>query len=874
MKPIKLKIEGVKSFSSIVEIDFKKLLNAGMFGIFGDTGSGKSTMLESIICSLYSSKFKTEYINKRSNFAEVTFTFEIVINGVRTTYEVYRKFVKSGQPKAVLYEYKEGGLKFSIAEKQRQVDEKLEEILGLNCEEFESSIVLPQGKFDKFLTSTRINRIKIMESLFNLQKYGENLKQNIDRLNVKYMREESDYKGKLSVLEDYNLNVLNELKNQFTESANELKLATEKNNKINDYIEKYAIYYNGENRLKELENELKILNEKTPYFKKLKENISKLNDLKNYVELSENLDKNLSEKTKILNELKTLSLSLKNCNLELEVLIKNTEVNSNEIEGKTERLNALKVSAEKISVLNEQVENLYKNLKEISANALNEQSTLNLYELELKKLTSQLESLSLSNDFTSFDIAFKELEKSLTKNATLNEIKSERDFLNELKVLVKEISALNLISTREELLNQIENNFNCVTENVSILTLKELLDKKIELQNKTLKIEGDIRVKQNLISTQQNRLNEHELKSQSLKSEIDALNTKINAISKGENVTLTFEKLACELNALKKNHAESEKLRQNLIEQINEKNVQIASKNARLESLNLQIQNHTEEFNKLKNVVNLSVDDCRKIILETDRQSVINETENHFKKLLLLEEEGKKLLALQKNSAFDSKIYTEYLQKKGEIQQNLLNLTENFAKIKNNYEKTEQKYEYKCIIEKDYNILVKKMQLLTTLSTLVSSRKLLEFIADEYLAEICGLAKKTLFTLSSGKYGLVYDGEFFVTDNLHGGEKRQVSTLSGGETFIVSLSLALALSTEIHQKSMRPIEFFFLDEGFGTLDKKLTETVISCLDKLKNQNFTIGLISHVDELKEAVSARIDVTGATLTSGSTVKISAN
>ena len=156
---------------------------------------------------------------------------------------MYRKFVKTGQSKAVLYQYLDKVNKISIAEKQRQVDDKLCELIGLNCEEFESSIVLPQGRFDKFLNSTRINRIKIMESLFSLQKYGENLKENTDKLNLKYLRQEADIKGKLSMLQDVDENVLKELKTQLEESKKELDIITIKNKKINDYIANYAQFY-------------------------------------------------------------------------------------------------------------------------------------------------------------------------------------------------------------------------------------------------------------------------------------------------------------------------------------------------------------------------------------------------------------------------------------------------------------------------------------------------------------------------------------------------------------------------------------------------------------------------------------------------------
>ncbi|MBQ9081177.1 MAG: hypothetical protein IJY26_00890, partial [Clostridia bacterium] len=98
-----------------------------------------------------------------------------------------------------------------------------------------------------------------------------------------------------------------------------------------------------------------------------------------------------------------------------------------------------------------------------------------------------------------------------------------------------------------------------------------------------------------------------------------------------------------------------------------------------------------------------------------------------------------------------------------------------------------------------------------------------------------------------------------------------VHTLSGGETFLVSLSLALSLSTAIHQKSLRPIEFFFLDEGFGTLDEELVDTVMDSLEKLKNENFCIGIISHVGELKNRLENKITVIKADGEHGSSVRL---
>ena len=148
----------------------------------------------------------------------------------------------------------------------------------------------------------------------------------------------------------------------------------------------------------------------------------------------------------------------------------------------------------------------------------------------------------------------------------------------------------------------------------------------------------------------------------------------------------------------------------------------------------------------------------------------------------------------------------------------------------------------------------------------------MEFVANEYLSDIAVAATGTLLQLTGGRYFIRYESGFFVGDNLCGGDLRSVNTLSGGETFLVSLSLALSLSSAIYAKSLRPIEFFFLDEGFGTLDEKLIDTVMDSLEKLRNSHFSIGLISHVEELKHRIGNKIMVTGAAEGGSSDIQIS--
>jgi exonuclease SbcC len=90
-----------------------------------------------------------------------------------------------------------------------------------------------------------------------------------------------------------------------------------------------------------------------------------------------------------------------------------------------------------------------------------------------------------------------------------------------------------------------------------------------------------------------------------------------------------------------------------------------------------------------------------------------------------------------------------------------------------------------------------------------------------------------------------------------------VTSLSGGETFLTSLSLALALSEQIQLKGQSPLEFFFLDEGFGTLDYDLLDTVIDSLERLSKKERVIGLISHVPELRSRISRRLIVEPPTI-----------
>jgi len=138
-----------------------------------------------------------------------------------------------------------------------------------------------------------------------------------------------------------------------------------------------------------------------------------------------------------------------------------------------------------------------------------------------------------------------------------------------------------------------------------------------------------------------------------------------------------------------------------------------------------------------------------------------------------------------------------------------------------------------------------------------------EFVAEEQLQQVCAAASKRLGELTHDRYVLEVDedGGFVIRDNGNGGVYRPVSSLSGGETFLTSLALALSLSEQIQLRGNVPLQFFFLDEGFGSLDPELLDTVVTALEKLHMRRLAIGVISHVPEMRERLPRRLIVSPA-------------
>ncbi|WP_411347547.1 AAA family ATPase [Paenibacillus sp. WLX2291] len=185
------------------------------------------------------------------------------------------------------------------------------------------------------------------------------------------------------------------------------------------------------------------------------------------------------------------------------------------------------------------------------------------------------------------------------------------------------------------------------------------------------------------------------------------------------------------------------------------------------------------------------------------------------------------------------------------------------ARATRDFEDLEQRHVRWLELERQRTELAVESNHLSKLQASMRGNAFVEYIAEEQLMQVSLAASERLRFLTRQRYSLEVDsgGGFVICDNGNGGIRRPVSTLSGGETFLTSLSLALALSAQIQLRGQYPLQFFFLDEGFGTLDPELLDTVVTSLEKLHTDRLSVGIISHVPELRMRLPRKLVVVPA-------------
>ncbi|HEV3472708.1 MAG TPA: SMC family ATPase, partial [Actinomycetota bacterium] len=190
-------------------------------------------------------------------------------------------------------------------------------------------------------------------------------------------------------------------------------------------------------------------------------------------------------------------------------------------------------------------------------------------------------------------------------------------------------------------------------------------------------------------------------------------------------------------------------------------------------------------------------------------------------------------------------------------------VAEALAQAKNDVERIKKALKDAEGARKDLTELQRRHDLANSLASHLSARGFEKWLVNEAVRRLVIGASEILGELSGDQYALTIDdaGNFLVIDHHNADEQRLARTLSGGETFLASLSLALALAdqlAELAAQGAARLDAIFLDEGFGTLDPETLDTVAATVENLAARGRMVGVVTHVRELAERVPVQFRV----------------
>ncbi|PWW98195.1 exonuclease SbcC [Clostridium perfringens] len=779
----------------------------------------------------------------------------------------------------------------SIEENEKRLNEELKE-----KEERKEELFVHEEFKNKINSGLFIlNSYEGLDKQFNEIKSEEiELKKYIKNLTEDKEKSEKDLKVKIESLSK----TRDKLESLLKETPGDSNSILEKQIKLGEYREKLNKYKEIKNSLEESLKSKNNFEEKLKAFENQKLLLEKeVRELKEYInkvkveELAHKLRENLvdgeccpvcgsthhelnkvekinleesNEKTTLLEskeeKLKELILEFSKIEATLEYENKKIEelnisieevgeVNEERLKSLEEEFNTLK---DKIEEFNLKKENLEKDLEKLKEEKNNLENIFNKAEVILcEKIVREKEIAS----------KVKELDKELKlKNSELNSIK------NELKI--------EDIKLENELILKKEKEKNLLEKEIRILRtqLEESNKIKDELREKRDALKENYLSQKSLLD---GKVEVYREKERMIKGALKGLIDEALPIEKIDIKGL-LEDLQLEIDYIENAYLNLSEEKEKLEKAFNNMNQEVAVTKERVNSLNLRKENEEKK-------VNLALEEEGfKTILEV-KEGILSKDEKEKLKILI-EEYHNNLIKVRANiellikklngKSLTEEEWTRVLQEKNNTEKELKEVEELKIRLVTESEAIKKKLEEQKDILEIKAKQEHKLALLSDLEKLFKGKKFVEFIAANQLKYISIEASKKLKDITNGVYGLEVDenGKFIIRDYKNGGAERDASTLSGGETFLASLALALSLSSQIQLKGTAPLELFFLDEGFGTLDDNLLDVVMSSLERLHHERLSVGIISHVESIKNRVPVKLILTPAEAgIGGSKVKI---
>lgn len=323
-------------------------------------------------------------------------------------------------------------------------------------------------------------------------------------------------------------------------------------------------------------------------------------------------------------------------------------------------------------------------------------------------------------------------------------------------------------------------------------------------------------------------------------------------------------------NKLSQSNLETEENYQKLNKEKEEISPKLAEQKTIVDQLEKRISELEKEISANKILIENSLSEQKFNTLEETLQILaqeinVQETRNQIQQFKIQFEIVKNdilnLEAKLKDFSFDEEQFAETENQFKAFENDLKIVNDSVVKIATEIERLEKEFNKKEDLLKDLSQLQKRAENLKIMTNLFKGAGFVQYVSSIYLRQLCDHANVRFHRMTRNQLSLQLNesNDFEIIDYLNEGRNRSVKTLSGGQAFQVSLSLALALAESVQTNAQSEKIFFFIDEGFGTQDMESVNIVFETLMNLQKENRIVGIISHVEELKEKIPVSLNIT---------------
>lgn len=911
MKPEKMTLSAFGPFAGEVTIDFTRLGEKGLYLITGDTGAGKTTIFDAIAFALYgeasgdyreSTMFRSKYAKKDTKtFVELTFSYAGKQYFVRRNPEYLRP---KGRGEGMTTQRAEAFLEFPderpVITKTLDVTRAITELIGLNRNQFTQIAMIAQGDFRKLLMANTREREMIFRDIFCTGNYKRLQDKVKDEFLAKYKEYDSLSRRILQYIEGVQCREDSRYFEELQKSREQKHIVHQE--EFHALLE--GILDEESKELKEYEKELNQLNKS---LMTVNEKMGIATNLNKAAHDLERVEKALCDLQKEYEDKKEKDGSAKKeaevCD-DLAVEIIRIQEKLADYQKQSELKKLITEKEEELAKIGKRLE------KATREREKKNQEISHLKDVLEKKKDAGKERLTVENQMDKLLSLWEQIEELDRKQGELHKLTEKMDAAKK-----KYLSAAKICLNEKEAFNHMEQMFYDAQAGVLAEGLREGMPCPVcgSTAHPRLASGSSITISKEELEEAKEHLQHVEKEREQLSITAGKLEEQVNLFresicNKAEQIFSTDDlEQGKRLLEEKKEQLKKEKAG------LQKKIADCKAGEAEYDEASKQLPTVTALWEKLEG----------KIREDKELQVKITAESEHFKKSLaaletgLLYEDEKsakekiKSLKTKKNAlekavkmTQDSLIQCEKAIEEKMGQKKMLSkqlasgmekdlpvltekkrvLLEQIKRIQQEKEKDNILYqnnkeagnrlekEWKKLLEVEEAYKMLKSMSDTANGNLTGKDKVMleTYIQMTYFDRILNRANIRLLNMTSGQYELVRKKaasnqrsqsglELDVCDH-YNGSIRSVQTLSGGESFMASLSLALGLSDEIQMAAGGiHLDTMFVDEGFGSLDDETLSKAIKVMSGLTEGNRLVGIISHVTELKQCIDRQIVVT---------------